>query len=99
MIFDIVCRDWMILIFVVFGCCDCCLFCGMGVGIDSRAGIAARAGAVFVFVGVCVWLGVIVIVRVLRHGKPSGKSCREAYSDFAPVSRTTLAHFCTSAET
>ena len=73
----------------------------MGVGIDSRAGVAARAGAVFVFVGVCVcvWLGVIVIVRVLRHGKPSGKSCREAYSDFAPVSRTTLAHFCTSAET
>jgi hypothetical protein len=24
--FDIVCRDWMILIFVVLGCCDCCLF-------------------------------------------------------------------------
>ncbi len=42
MIFDIVCRDWMILIFVVFGCCDCCLFCGMGVGCDCVACVAAE---------------------------------------------------------
>ena len=33
----------MILIFVVFGCCDCCLFCGMGVGCDCVACVAAEA--------------------------------------------------------
>ena len=32
----------MILIFVVFGCCDCCLFCGMGVGCDCVACVAAE---------------------------------------------------------
>ena len=42
MIFDIVCRDWMILMFFVFGCCDCCLFCGMGVGCDCVACVAAE---------------------------------------------------------
>ncbi len=32
----------MLLIFVVFGCCDCCLFCGMGVGCDCVACVAAE---------------------------------------------------------
>ncbi len=40
--FDIVCRDWMILIFVVLGCCDCCLYCGMGMGCDCVACAAAE---------------------------------------------------------
>ncbi len=32
----------MILIFVFFGCCDCCLFCGTGVGCDCVACVAAE---------------------------------------------------------